>query len=58
MKSFFLIFMVFSLSSCAVASLTTTAVSTAIKVAEVPFKVIGGVSVSYTHLTLPTKRIV
>jgi hypothetical protein len=43
MKSFFLILMVFSLSSCAVASLTTTAVSTAVKVAEVPFKVIGGV---------------
>ena len=43
MKSFFLILMLFSLSSCAVASLTTTAVSTAVKVAEVPFKVIGGV---------------
>ena len=39
MKSFFLIFVVFSLSSCAVASLTTTAV----KVAEVPFKVVGSV---------------
>ena len=35
--------MVFSLSSCAVASLTTTAVSTAVKVAEVPFKVVGSV---------------
>ena len=43
MKSFFLIFVVFSLSSCAVASLTTTAVSTAVKVAEVPFKVVGSV---------------
>ena len=41
MKSFFLIFIVFSLSSCAVASLTTTAVSTAVKVAEVPFIVAG-----------------
>ena len=39
MKSFFLIFMIFSLSSCAVASLTTTAV----KVVEVPFKVVGSV---------------
>ena len=35
--------MIFSLSSCAVASLTTTAVSTAIKLAEVPFKVVGSV---------------
>ena len=35
--------MVFSLSSCAVASLTTTAVSTAVKVAAVPFKVVGSV---------------
>ena len=43
MKSFFIVFMIFSLSSCAVASLTTTAVSTAVKVAEVPFKVIGSV---------------
>ena len=43
MKSFFLIFMVFFLSSCAVASLTTTAVSTAVKVAAVPFKVVGSV---------------
>ncbi len=43
MKSFFLIFIVFSLSSCAVASLTTTAVSTAVKVVEVPFKVVGNV---------------
>ena len=43
MRFFFLIFMVFSLSSCAVASLTTTAVSTAVKVAEVPFKVVGSV---------------
>ena len=43
MKFFFLIFMVFSLSSCAVASLTTTAVSTAVKVVEVPFKVVGSV---------------
>ena len=43
MKFFFLIFIVFSLSSCAVASSTTTAVSTAVKVAEVPFKVIGSV---------------
>ena len=43
MKPFFLIFVVFSLSSCAVASLTTAAVSTAVKVAEVPFKVVGSV---------------
>ena len=43
MKSFFIVFMIFSLSSCAVASLTTTAVSTAVKVVEVPFKVIGSV---------------
>ena len=43
MKFFYLIFMVFSLSSCAVASLTTTAVSTAVKVVEVPFKVVGSV---------------
>mgnify|MGYP005691450357 CR=1 FL=1 len=35
--------MMFSLSSCAVASLTTTAVSTAVKVVEVPFKVVGRV---------------
>ena len=43
MKSFFLIFMVFSLSSCAVASLTKTAVTTAVKVVEVPIKVVGRV---------------
>ena len=43
MKSFFLIFMIFFLSSCAVASLTTTAVSTAVKVVEVPLKVVGSV---------------
>ena len=43
MKFFYLIFMVFSLSSCAVASLATTAVSTAVKVVEVPFKVVGSV---------------
>ena len=43
MKSFFLIFMVFSLSSCAVASLTTTGISTVVKVVEVPFKVVGSV---------------
>ena len=43
MKSFFLIFMIFSLSSYAVASLNTTAVSITIKVAEVPFKVVGSV---------------
>ena len=43
MKYFFLIFMIFFLSSCAVASLTTTAVSTAVKVVEVPFKVVGSV---------------
>ena len=43
MKSFFLILIVFSLSSCAVASLTTTAVTTAVKVVEVPFKVVGSV---------------
>ena len=41
MKYFFLIFMIFFLSSCAVASLSTTAVSTAVKVAEVPFIVAG-----------------
>ena len=35
--------MVFSLSSCAVASLTTTAVSTAVNVVEVPLKVVGWV---------------
>ena len=35
--------MVFSLSSCAVAILTTAAVSTAVKVAKVPFKVVGSV---------------
>ena len=35
--------MVFSLSSCAVASLTKTAVTTAVKVVEVPFKVVGSV---------------
>ena len=35
--------MVFSLSSCAVASLTTTSVSRAVKVVEVPFKVVGNV---------------
>ena len=43
MKSFFLILIVFSLSSCAVASLTKTAVTTAVKVVEVPFKVVGSV---------------
>ena len=43
MKSFFLILMLFSLSSCAVASLTKTAVTTAVKVVEVPFKVVGSV---------------
>ena len=43
MKSFFLILMMFSLSSCAVASLTKTAVTTAVKVVEVPFKVVGSV---------------
>ena len=43
MKSFFLFFMVFSLSSCAEASLTTTAMSTAVKVVEVPFKVVSSV---------------
>ena len=43
MKSFFLILIVFSLSSCAVASLTTTAVTTAVKEVEVPFKVVGSV---------------
>ena len=43
MKFFFLIFMVFSLSSCAVASLTTTGISTVVKVVEVPFKVVGSV---------------
>ena len=44
MKSFFLILVIFSLSSCAVASLTKTAVTTAVKVVEVPFKVVGSVS--------------
>ena len=43
MKSFFLILMIFSLSSCAVTSLTKTAVTTAVKVVEVPFKVVGSV---------------
>ncbi len=43
MKSFFLILVIFSLSSCAVASLTKTAVTTAVKVVEVPFKVAGSV---------------
>ena len=43
MKSFFLILVIFSLSSCAVASLTKTAVTTAVKVVEVPFKVVGSV---------------
>ena len=43
MKSFFLILVIFSLSSCAVASLTKTAVTTAVKVVEVPFTVVGSV---------------
>ena len=43
MKSFFLILMMFSLSSCAVANLTKTAVTTAVKVFEVPFKLVGSV---------------
>ena len=43
MKSFFLILVIFSLSSCAVASLTKTAVTTAVKVVEVPFKLVGSV---------------
>ena len=44
------------ISGCAVAGLAKTAVTTTVKVAEVPFKVIGSiVAVSYTHLTLPTK---
>ena len=43
MKSFFLIFMVFSLSSFEVAILTTTAVSIAVKVVEVPFNAVGSV---------------
>ena len=43
MKSFFLVLVILSLSSCAVASLTKTAVTTAVKVVEVPFKVVGSV---------------
>ena len=43
MKSFFLILMLFSLSSCAVASLTKTAVTTAVKVVEVPFNLVGSI---------------
>tara|TARA_Y100000766_G_C18490038_1_gene404340 strand:- start:52 stop:222 length:171 start_codon:yes stop_codon:yes gene_type:complete len=43
MKSFFLILMIFSLSSCAVASLTKTAVTTAVKVVEVPFNLVGSI---------------
>ena len=35
--------MVFSLSSCAVANLTTTGISTAVKLVEVLFKVVGSV---------------
>ena len=41
MKSILLLLMVISLSSCAVAGLVGTAVSTTVKVAEVPFKVLG-----------------
>ena len=43
MKSILLLLMVISLYSCAVAGLVGTAVSTTVKVAEVPFKVIGSI---------------
>ena len=43
MKSILLLLMVVSLCSCAVAGLVGTAVSTTVKVAEVPFKVIGSI---------------
>ena len=43
MKSILLLLMVVSLYSCAVAGLVGTAVSTTVKVAEVPFKVIGSI---------------
>jgi len=41
MKIFFTLFLFTLLSSCAVASLAGTAVSTAAKIIEVPIKVIG-----------------
>ena len=43
MKSILLLLMVISLCSCAVAGLVGTAVSTTVKVAEVPFKVLGSI---------------
>jgi hypothetical protein len=43
MKSILLLLMMVSLYSCAVAGLVGTAVSTTVKVAEVPFKVIGSI---------------
>ncbi len=43
MKSILLLLMITSLCSCAVAGLVGTAVSTTVKVAEVPFKVIGSI---------------
>ena len=43
MKPIFVLIIVFSLYSCAVASLAGTAVSTTAKVAEIPFKIIGSV---------------
>ena len=43
MKSILLLLIVVSLCSCAVAGLVGTAVSTTVKVAEVPFKVIGSI---------------
>ena len=43
MKSIFVLFFVFSLYSCGIASLAGTAVSTTAKVAEIPFKIIGSV---------------
>ena len=43
MKSIFVLFFVFSLYSCGIASLAGTAVSTTAKVVEMPFKIIGSV---------------
>ena len=43
MKSIFVLFFVFSLYSCGIASLAGTAVSTTAKVVEMPFKTIGSV---------------
>ena len=43
MKSIFVLFFVFSLYSCGIASLAGTAVSTTAKVVEMPFKIIGSI---------------